>query len=292
MTTKATKAFFPPQPLPVLALPAWYPPRDICWGQDGCGLRLAASLLAGGSWTEGWAWRPKKRQTEHASNVEEEKKKIAGSIPGFCHGAPVGGRFKVIKGLEMASGWEVEKRRIRGGFFFIYYFGCFPDTQAAWTSFCVCVCVCPWTTFDLWRAALEFIRRFRDFSCLGAVQDTQQLLTHMRTVHFWQEQLRGCRKPQYRVMFFYSDLGQYLTEDLFYSTLFFTCPPLHKRTVSHQNKNKTFSCTQTWFSANENVCMLYTHTNACARTHTHQRLCAHAHRHYINRPCIFNCNWY
>lgn len=59
---------------------------------------------------------PKKRQTEQASNVEEEKKEMVGSIPGFCHDAPVGGRFKIIKGLEMASGWEVEKKRIRGVF--------------------------------------------------------------------------------------------------------------------------------------------------------------------------------
>lgn len=43
---------------------------------------------------------PKKRETEDASNVEEEEKKESkASIPGFCQGAPVGGRFKDIKGL-------------------------------------------------------------------------------------------------------------------------------------------------------------------------------------------------
>lgn len=57
---------------------------------------------------------PKKRQTEHASNVEEEMKEIVGSTPGLCLGSPVGGCFKAIKGL--ASGWEVEEKRIRGVF--------------------------------------------------------------------------------------------------------------------------------------------------------------------------------
>lgn len=50
--------------------------------------------------------------------MEEEKKEMVGPIPGFCHGAAVGGRFKVIKGLEMASEWEVKKKRKRGGFIF------------------------------------------------------------------------------------------------------------------------------------------------------------------------------
>lgn len=58
---------------------------------------------------------PKKRQTELASNVEEEEKETVGCIPGFRHGAAVGGRFKVIKGLEMASGREVIKKRIIRG---------------------------------------------------------------------------------------------------------------------------------------------------------------------------------
>lgn len=73
--------------------------------------------------------------------MEEEKKEIAGSILGFCHGDPVGGRFKIIKGLEMASGWEVEKRRIRGGFFYLLFWLLSGHTSSVNFLLRVCVCV-------------------------------------------------------------------------------------------------------------------------------------------------------
>lgn len=81
MTTKATVAFSPSASILFGPLRPRCPPRDICWGRGGCGLRLAASVAAG---LRAAHVVPKKRETEQAANVEEEAmKESKGSIPRF-----------------------------------------------------------------------------------------------------------------------------------------------------------------------------------------------------------------
>lgn len=214
MTTKSTVAFPPSASCLFCPLPPRCPPKDICWGRVGCGLRLAASLLAGGSWTEGWACHPQeKRNRTRFKCGGGGKEREQGVHSWFLPRRSSGRTFQGYQGSLNGKWMEGGKEKNKGSFFLFWLL----SGHMSGANFLQCMCV---SLNYIWlaKAALEFISRFRDFSCLGAVQDTQQLWTHMRTVRFWREQLRSCRKlpHRFRLFFFFSDLEQFCSsEDYF-----------------------------------------------------------------------------
>lgn len=120
MTTKATVAFSPSASCLFCPLPSRCPPRDICWGRGGCGLRLAASLLAGGSWTEGWACHPQeKRNRRRFKCGGGGKEREQGVHYWFLPRCSSGRTFQGYQGSLNGKWVEGGKEKNKGSFFIL-----------------------------------------------------------------------------------------------------------------------------------------------------------------------------
>lgn len=101
------------------------------WAEVGC--------LSTGRWQLDGRLSMTSQRKHKQNTLQTRRRRRRGRLCGFCHGAPVGGRFKVTEGLEGVSGWEVEMKRIRG-VFFSFYFGCFHGHTSN-VNFLLCTCV-------------------------------------------------------------------------------------------------------------------------------------------------------